>query len=453
MEPVFFDLTVEDEGRRVCLVDLPQHRTPDELADLLVAQHPRRSEQTELVVLRPAVDTALAKVNRQDYAFDTLIRRTPRAEIRILHSSSFKHRLSQNLVSTSKEVYSARTLARLVRDIREKELEYYAVNSDGLLSARAGFVYRAPSDHYVRQFLRVGNIQKSRYALDAVFFWMLPYMEQCRAIVVDTWSISSIALNAARLLEKYRSGTECRVDFLPAYFDGGRDGQEKARAVLQYAWRGEGLLLVLFSAVRSGRSFNRLRAAFEKVIPRENIRYLAIYSLGAGVGIDALCTELQGFEDAERDGSVITIDPSSFFPVTARDKPLLIRKVDSQPNRPFFRRYKGAKAIRIHRDVRDSTGTKLRHHAFDIDVEMLLAKRNFRTRLRNALKGLSEPSIVVVPCHRAGAGLGEVARGVVVADFGRSVEVFCPSGSRSEGHCGKECFSQDKLEYQYLGSR
>ena len=453
MEPVFLELTIEGKRRRVCLVDLPRlpmHRALVELADLLVSRHPRRAEQTELVVLRPSVEIPIVKPRKQDYPLDTLIRRTPRAGIRILHSTDFQHELSHNLLEQEGEVYSGEPLARLMTELREREFEYYAVNCDGLLTARTGFVYRAPSGHYVQQFLRVGNIQKSRYALDAVFFWMLPYLKECRAIIVDTWSISSIALNAARLLENYRGGGDCRVEFLPAYFDGGRDVRERARMVLRSAWQEEGVILVLFSAVRSGRSFNRLRETIEEAIPGENVRYLAIYSLGTAAGIDALCTELTGFEDAKRQGSVIKIDPSSFFPVTARDKPLLIRKQDAAANRDFFRRYKGARVIRIHRDVRNSSGTRIRHHAFDVEVKALLAKPTFRKRLAAVLDEIEQPAIIVSPPHDVGRSLCKIVHEFVEKKFRATPQVLLHPDLNPEDNAIRNAFRKTKKQTNLL---
>ena len=90
----------------------------------------------------------------------------------MLYSFNFKHQLSENLNPRhSGGRHSTETRDSIIEGIREHEFEHYVRHSDALLSAREGFVYRAPSGHYVRQFLRVGNIQKSRQALDATFFW------------------------------------------------------------------------------------------------------------------------------------------------------------------------------------------------------------------------------------------------------------------------------------------
>lgn len=424
MEPIFFALEINGESRQICLVDFPNGWTPDELTGFLVARYADHLEKTDLVILRPDVDvpiTDATAVSKCKSALVSLSRRTPRAAGHILHSWDFEHYLSHNLVRGRQEIYSSQILNAKLGDIREQEFQHYVNNSDALLSARDGFVYRAPSGHHVRQFLRVGNIQKSRQALDAVFFWMLPFLKDCRTIVVDTWSISSIALNAARLLERYQGKIRCRVEMLPTYFDGSLDSRFDTDTLLRHAGLGSGSMLVLFSAVRSGMSLERLQKVFKKINPSEKIQYLALYSLlDEPSPIKALCTRLRGFETVPRAGTVITIDPSSFFPVTAKDKPLLIRRVDSEPNLPFFHHYTGSKAIRIHRDVYDSRRQKLRHHAFDIDVESLLTEQRFRERFHQKLRGLQRPSIVVVPSHDAGKRLGEETTKFFTEAYGES---------------------------------
>ncbi len=428
MEPIFFDLEVNGESKQTCLVDFPNGWTSDELTDFLVARHADYLEKTDLVILRPSVDIPISDVTAVSEYQRTLVslsRRAPCAAGHILRSWNFKHYLSRNLVKGRQGTYSSQILREKLDDIREQEFQHYVKNSDALLSARDGFVYRAPSGHHVRQFLRVGNIQKSRQALDAIFFWMLPSLKDCRTIVVDTWSISSIALNAARLLERYRGKIRCRVDMLPTYFDGSPDSRFDTETLLRHAGQGAGSMLVLFSAVRSGTSLERLREVFEEIDLAEKVQYLALYSLlDRSIPIKALCTRLRGFEAVPREGTVITIDPSSFFPLTAKDKPLLIRKVDSEPNLPFFRHYTGSKALRIHRDVYDSRRQKLRHHAFDIDVESLLTEQRFRERFCQKLRSLQPPSIVVVPSHDAGKRLGKEAVRILTATNSQSPQLI-----------------------------
>ena len=417
------------------MVDLPTSQTGQEveqIADWLAAQHANDLEQADLIILRPDVGVPIDNTDKYENKCHSLARRAPRAAIHMLYSSNFKHQLSKNL-SHHRAVkrYSAKTRNSIIEGIKECEFKYYARHSDALLSAREGFVYRAPSGHYVRQFLRVGNIQKSRQALDATFFWMLPFLKGRSTIIADTWSISSIAIYAARLFGKYQRGVDCNADFLPAYFDGSYRSRYDAETILQYAYKGEKSLLMLFSAVRSGRSLKRLQEAFLEILPTADIKYLAIYSLNGTahnrIRANTLCASLKGFEDVEKTGSVIRIDSSSFFPMTAKDKPLWIKKTNADGNREFFRYYKGLNAIRIHRDVRDTSGKKLRHHTFDINVEALLSSSRFLKQFHEKLRALPCPSVIVVPPHNAGTRMGNEARRFLQATKGELPELVVHS--------------------------
>ena len=435
MEPIFFELSIVQENKQVCLVDLPTGQIDqkvEQTAEWLAAQYANDLEQTDLLILRPDVGTPISNIDDYKGELHSLARKAPRATIHVLYCSNFKHQLSQNLSPHhAKRRYSKKVRDSVLEDIRECEFEHYVRHSDALLSAREGFVYRAPSGHYVRKFLRVGNIQKSRQALDATFFWMLPYLEDRRTIIADTWSISSIAINAARLLGKYQSGEDCKVDFLPSYFDGNYHSRTDTEAIFRHAYRGKKPLLMLFSAVRSGRSLRRLQDAFLEILPDTDIEYLAIYGLNRSArdrnSVSALCAGLKGFEDVERTGSVVRIDSSSFFPMTAKDKPLWIKKTDADGNREFFRHYKGLNAVRIHRDVRDSSGQILKHHTFDINVEALLLNSRFLKRFHEKLFALPYPSVIVVPPHNAGIRLGNEARQFLKATKGELPELVVHS--------------------------
>ena len=451
MEPIFFDVEDGDKSNKICLVDFPNFWSMENLADLLVAQHSDDLEQTNLVILRRDVDTQVAEVDCNEYELNRLTRRVPNAEIRVLHSSKFKPQLSQNLVPNTKGTFSILIDDNLVDILRERELEHYARNCDALLPARNGFVYRAPSGHYMRQFLRVGNIQKSRQALDAVFFWMLPSLENCSAIIVDTWSIGSIALNAARLLERYNKNTRCRVELLPTYFDGDSGSYSETKNILKRIGRNaKGSTLVLFSAVRSGRSLNRFQEFLEQNFLHQDIKYQAIFALSEKVSINALCSRLKGFELVEREDAIITIDPSSYFPVTAKDKPLMIRKINAEFNFPFFDRYAGSNAIRIHRDVHDSGRKRLRHHAFDIDVESLLKNSLFLKRLHEKLQELPKISIIVTPPHDAGKLLGKKVKKFLSKKFRHPPKLIVNADLNPRDESLKKIFQETNTQTNIL---
>ena len=458
MEPIFFELTVDQKNKRVCLVDLPTHQTDwniERLAEWLVAHYASKLEQTDLLILRPDVGVPLPNTDKYVDELLVLARKVPQPAIHMLYSFNFEHKLSEDSSTRHAGVHcSTESRDSIINSIRECEFKHYVDDSNALLATRKGFVYCAPSGHYVRQFLRVGNIQRSRQALDATFFWMLPFLKGRSTIIADTWSISSIAINAARLFGKYEAGKDCKVDFFPQYFDGSPQSRHIAETVLRYAGRNRGAILMLFSAVRSGRSLQHIQEALSEILPTADIKYLAIYSLDGGVGnpipINALCARLKGFEAVEKTGTVIRIDSGSFFPMTAKDKPLMIGDAHGKRNYNFFEKYQGLQAFRIHRNVTDFSGKTLRHHAFDISIEALLRSPIFLERFHEKLRSLPDPSIIVVPPHKAGKSMGNAAKEFLKATRGQAPELVVHADLDLQDNSLKPIFETTTLQSELL---
>jgi hypothetical protein len=130
-----------------------------------------------------------------------------------------------------------------------------------------GSLYLAPSTRLMRSFLRVGNVQYSRAALEAFFFWLLPYLRNCAGIFTDTWSISSIAMSASRLLSVYAEAVPCPVEMLSQYHDGSEARNAEAGEIIDRiaaearaaGGRPDGEVVCLLSATHSGRLVGQLR--------------------------------------------------------------------------------------------------------------------------------------------------------------------------------------------------
>ena len=232
------------------------------------------------------------------------------------------------------------------RLVTGQELYYYVKESSALFKANSNFVYRAPSDGFVNRFLRVGNVQRSRQVLDAFFFWMLPHLKGRDAVLVETWSISSIALNVGRFLERYwiyqAAGTEvppekeyrqCRVDMLSFYPDRYVGSlPETIHALRRMTENGKRNVLVVLSAVNSGNSLRRLREAIASAQFRDGeFAFLTLYKLNEGVDVPFLC-DLSGTnefvpisrEDLGGRAVPIEIDRSAYFPLHVEETPLEI---------------------------------------------------------------------------------------------------------------------------------
>lgn len=76
--------------------------------------------------------------------------------------------------------------AAVLDRLRESEMAHLVSRSKALLSAPPNSVFRAPSGHLVGHFVRVGNIQSDRDALDVIAFWALPHLDGIDAVLLDT---------------------------------------------------------------------------------------------------------------------------------------------------------------------------------------------------------------------------------------------------------------------------
>jgi hypothetical protein len=98
---------------------------------------------------------------------------------------------------------------------------------------------------------------------------------------------------------------------------------------------------------------------------------------------------------------------------------LNITKNAASPARRFFDRYQGTGSIRLHCDALDLSGQRLRHHGIDINVEAMLESEDFRNAFVGELQRIDRaPAAVVLPPHRAGVGLADLASRVLTRKFG-----------------------------------
>jgi len=275
MQPLFaeFDRQGAQVKWRVCLADCQDHLTYDDLADVLYTEHLRLLVQTDILVVRPRVDLPRTESRVRKTELMSLCKRAPHSAVPLLFTDEYKTCLSRNMnESSTTRLKSPESRDEFVRWLQDKELYLFIKRSNALFRARSNFLYRAPSKRYVNMFLRVGNVQRTRQVLDAFFFWMLPYLKGRNGILTDTWSISSIAINSARLLERYRAGGRgnsetpsesngCHVDMLSSYPDDLLPVLPETGELLRRTTDSGRSILILLSAVATGNSLARLREA------------------------------------------------------------------------------------------------------------------------------------------------------------------------------------------------
>ena len=351
----------------------------------------------------------------------------------VLHADGDELRVSDNVnPAASDAAFAARGVNEeaMLATLRSKEMACLVERSRALLPVIPGSFYRAPSDRLARAFLRVGNIQYSRHAIDAVCFWLLPYTRDCDAVLVDTWSISSIGFALAGLMGAVRGKAPLPVEMLSQYQDRSpermalaAEALDRLSAELSAGTSAEEdgppkRVACVLSATHTGSLVEVLDSLVEMSGFGLELSFIALFQMGADLGIPSLCDisttpEFRPLEPDEGKGrTVVEVDPRSYFPLSHADVELCARVRHAQAAREFMEVFGGLNVVSVHRDHRPDGPT--RHHAFHIDTERLIATPAFRDRAAAQLLALEpRPMLIVTPAHAAAHELGAFASAVL----------------------------------------
>lgn len=428
LEAMFETLYTDHTDARqqaACIIVRPDVRDRFVPGDLPAAVNGARPDSTFLNALRDALSTP-------DLAFA----RMPDMPIAVLHTSGEALHLSANINPAGTDTpFASRKLdeTSILSAIRERELACLVERSRALLPMIPGSFYRAPSQRLARAFLRVGNIQFSRHAIDAVCFWLLPHMHDCSAILVDTWSISSIAFDLAGLVGDARGAAPLPVEMLSEYQDGSTERMvvaaealDRLSAELDVSSEGEAAenpakVACILSATHSGSLIGVFNGLVEMSGFPLSLSYIAIFQMGADLGLASLSDisatpEFRPLEPGEEGGrTIVEVDPRSYFPLTHNDVERVVRIRHSETAKAFIEAFSEPGLISLHRDHRTDGPT--RHNAIHIDTDMLARSAPFRERFAKQLRALEpRPSVVVTPLHAAARELGQLAASILSGD-------------------------------------
>ena len=280
----------------------------------------------------------------------------------------------------------------------------------------------------MRAFLRVGNLQTSRSAIDALFFWLVPYLENCIGIITDTWSISSISQNASRRLFDYGGGIEspCPIEMLGDYHDrpeyyGSTAAEKIERFIFRIEARGEGAcgqVVILISATHTGSMVCLIEKYLKlRGIPLEKVVFVSLFKLSHASSIPTLrdLSEDKDFSvvdnlSEEERATAIDIHSSLYFPATQLDieKNLLLSVIE--PYGKFCRTYGDISFARVHHTDSESNPLYERHHGVWIDTEQLVAHSHFLTLFNRRILELDPPpTIIIHPNHTVAHSLSQIA--------------------------------------------
>jgi adenine/guanine phosphoribosyltransferase-like PRPP-binding protein len=327
----------------------------------------------------------------------------------------------------------------LVWGLRQAEMMSWTVQRGALLPKTDACHYVGPNKSHYGSFLRVGVITRSVDVLDAIAFWLLPFLYKSPSknslILLDSWTILSVGLNLQRYAEESgyiqahpRGMIECLHDYDEDSDDLLRRLKCLGKAVGEFseiilivsvsssnrlavrlsdACRNGGWnidVISLFSSNVDERTngdgkivhFEANEANLELSGSRQPEEYKYLCSLGSDfyrhdASTCPIC--LSGHTD------VIRIEPSTYLLETtaATNLTAIGIKFVTESN-GFFGAYAGTKCVSVHRSQHSSN----RHHMIFIDVNVLMRESHFRSKVENLVASCKELfDVVLTPNHEA----------------------------------------------------
>jgi len=297
-----------------------------------------------------------------------------------------------------------------LRRICEMELRRLVTKASDrcFYQATSRYHFVAPSGRHCRIFFRMGDIITSRDALERLALWILPVIANAVAILVDNWSVASVALRALQS-QRLDIPFDC-LSYHP--HQDRRDADVVIGDLIQSLPAGK-RLLCLISVASSGRYTEVVRQiAKEFDLQDDRLRFLGLYRFPTETSLDALC-DLDESPDnylpadctlCHAGSKAVALHPELYYWKDFPEKPVVLQKRHFS-NEFVVKHHKRLDLLSVHRD--DQSG---RHHAFHVDVASLLHDSAFQETFRLQLRvPAPRPEIVVTPQDGVSSKMGETA--------------------------------------------
>ena len=437
-----FPLTDQNEFT-TALVSFESHRTYDNVASYLYEER-QKLQAINAIILRPCVYQQIEATSTIKEDYKQVINRFPNTPVYILYSFQYEIVLSKNLNNNSlvglalpQSIFNT----DFIEMLRQKEMESFIKESNALFRSPPGTIYKTPSLEYSHYFLRVGNIQTRRHVLDAIFFWLIPYLKNTNAILTDSWSVSSIAFNTARLLCRYDNSVQhatFHVNMLSSHPNGQKNLDSETYAAIEpLLYQNEKKILFLLSAIKTEKSYLDLKKIFLDHELEEKIETVTFYKLVKSnltdeKNITTLC-DLSNWEtvsfdsrtELNSDEKVIPIDKKVFFPMLVQESQVDLAIGSYENSKHFCQDYGNKDVFSIHRDALDLNKQFIRHHGIFIDINKMLLIETFITKIKIAIDNFSTvPSYIIHPPHLQGEKLADFIKKIIDEKFGVTINIF-----------------------------
>lgn len=305
-----------------------------------------------------------------------------------------------------------------LEDLRAAELWAIAQQPGCLLRPVDEFHYEGPNGSHYQGYLRPGLALLSTDILDAVAFWLLPYLEHDPTILADTGHLLALSSHAQR----YR-----RSELAAAAGDGSdalrgyAEPDDSLRARLEGLRRRQPAehLLVLVSVRSTGQLGQRIRRVATDLW--QTINAVTLYGFNAEDMVDpeggdaTFCNLPATYRrlgkpciSCQNGVPLVQIDPHTYLlevSAVADRKNVGIKHAD--PGRSFMERYAGCGAVTLHR-TRVDPNEPPRHHMVHLDIGRLQTRPVFWDGVLEALRPLTgRVDVILSPSHEAAVRLAQ----------------------------------------------
>lgn len=290
--------------------------------------------------------------------------------------------------------------------------------SDGsacVLEPSGNYHFVTPSLMHTDRFIRIGDLVRNLGGLDRLVFWLECAVRGVRGVLVDSWSISSVALRAMQRLK-----LDVPFDCLPEHPAQNPEGCQAVMKDLVKRMEGSGKLLVIVSISGSGNLIQKLQADLSQIGEGIELEFLSLYGFSStpeNVKCMARIDDKGNThkEDAcvfcKEGSTAIPIDSSSYHVRAWREELVMTGERHFAPARNFINEYRNeTELFFVHRDDPSDS----RHHAFDVDVKRLLDIPRFLERHRVILNQfVGNVDLLIFPTHDVARKLRDIATEVL----------------------------------------
>ena len=393
----------------VMWVPFPRSIDPTQL-DFFVANSPPFVLRSDVAIIGLHPGSA-KEVLETPQILDDVARRIEGAPLLVVHHEEGTPVITHVRGERVEGLESASTLKR----IREQDIAEVVRRPGSELPKHPGIHYEGPNGEHYEAFLRPGFAARSIEELDRLAFWLAPMLLRRNSVVVDHWSMISIAYHIGRYSTDLGYPGAVRVESLRAY--------DEDRDVLARRLKGAfGTIepeagAVLVSVSSSGRLVRDLLLPAMGDVGFHNPVGIALARTPSSPEYEFPSLTIlnddfarQGHAECQAcirgNSTLIPIQHDSYLlNLAAYIQTTAITRAAAQISTEVIERYGGIGAFRVHRTHSDG-----RHHAYFVDLMPILELKIFRQRLAETVRPWHDTRIDVIvhPDHAAAAQLASM---------------------------------------------